>query len=101
MSVDRLVVAIAALQAHELDVRVARQQADQLGADVPGRADDGDADAPLPAVRGTPRAERGRPVGRSVAIGAGASMPALTGVRGPSRGAGSRFGSEGPPSWFV
>src|SRR5918994_3443829 len=56
--------------------------------------------APLSA--GTPRAERGRtPDGRSVAIAAGDSSPALTGARGLSREADSDGspGSDGPPSW--
>ena len=45
MPADRIAVPVAALQADELDVRVAREQPDQLRADVAGRADDADADA--------------------------------------------------------
>ena len=45
-------IAIPALQSHQLHVRVARQDADELGAHVAGRADDRDADAPLAAVGG-------------------------------------------------
>ncbi len=48
---DRVVVAAAAGEPDELDVRVAREQPDQLGADVPGRPDDADPDAPGTAGR--------------------------------------------------
>jgi hypothetical protein len=51
---DRLGFASAALEPDDLDLGVAAQQADELGADVAGRTDDPDAD-PLagarPAVR--------------------------------------------------
>ena len=50
--VERVAVAIAALQPHDRHVRVAGQEADQLGADIARRADDADADL---AVRGVGR----------------------------------------------
>jgi hypothetical protein len=70
---DRLVVPIASLETGDLDIRVAREDPDQLRTDVAGCADDPDADAPWavtvhaaslgtgrtsPAVR---RDRRGRP----------------------------------------
>ena len=48
---DRLVAAAATHQPHDLDVRMARQQADELGADVAGGTDDGDPDPRPRAVR--------------------------------------------------
>ena len=48
---ERVVVAVAALEADEVDVRVAREEPDELGADVAGRPDDADADATRPAGR--------------------------------------------------
>ena len=90
VAADRIVVAVAAGEPDDVDVRMARQQPDQLGADVAGRADDADADPARPAVRATPRSERGRnPDDWSVAIAAGDPSPALTGARGRSRAAGS------------
>ena len=47
---ERVGVAIAALEPDERDVRVAHEEPDQLGADVPRRADDADADPSLVAV---------------------------------------------------
>jgi hypothetical protein len=47
---DRLPVAVAALQSDDLDGRVAVEQANQLGADIPGRTDDPDPD-PRPGGR--------------------------------------------------
>ncbi len=49
--VDRVVVAAPAGQPDEVDIRVAGQQPDQLGADIPGRPDDPDADPARPAGR--------------------------------------------------
>ena len=48
---DRVVVAAAADEPDELDVRVSRQQPDQLGADIAGRPDDPDPDPARPARR--------------------------------------------------
>ena len=42
MRVDRVVVAAAPDEPDDLDIRVPREQADQLAADVPGRPDDPD-----------------------------------------------------------
>ena len=50
VAADRVVLAVAAGEADDLDVRMAGQQPDQLGADVPGRTDDADADPSRPAV---------------------------------------------------
>ena len=44
-AVERVAVAVAALEADDGHVRVAGQEADQLGADVAGRPDDADPDA--------------------------------------------------------
>ena len=52
MAADRLVVAVATGEPDDLDVRVARQEADELRADVAGRADDPDADPSRAAVGG-------------------------------------------------
>ena len=46
-AVERVAVAVAALEADDRHVRVAGQEADQLGADVAGRPDDADPDAPV------------------------------------------------------
>ncbi len=53
VAADRLVLAVATREPDDLDVRMARQQPDELRADVPGRPDDADTDAPraVPAVR--------------------------------------------------
>ena len=48
---DRVVVALAALQPDELDVRVAGKQPDELRADVSGGPDDPDPDPPGTAGR--------------------------------------------------
>jgi len=48
---DRVIVALAAVQPDELDIRMARQEADQLTPDISGRADDPDPDASRSAVR--------------------------------------------------
>ena len=48
---ERVAVAVAALEPDDRDVRVPRQEPDQLGADVAGRADDPDADAARAAGR--------------------------------------------------
>ena len=85
---DRLLIAIPALQSHQLHVRVARQDADELGTHVAGRADDRDADAPLATVggdaaRGTGEASRAVRHDRSRCVDAhahGRAMP-LTGGR--------------------
>ena len=53
----------------ERHVRVARQEADQLGADVPGRADDPDADRGADRRQDRPRARSGGAAGRSSAAG--------------------------------
>ena len=73
-----LVLAVAAGQPDDLHVRMARQQADELAAGVPGRADDADADPARPAVvryaacragedprRPVRRDRRGRPESRA------------------------------------
>ncbi len=46
-AVERVAVAVAALEADDRHVRVAGQEADQLGADIAGRPDDADPDAPV------------------------------------------------------
>ena len=56
---DRLLIAIPALQSHQLHIRVARQDADELGTHVAGRADDRDADATLRRRRQGRRARNG------------------------------------------
>jgi hypothetical protein len=51
---NRLGVAVAALEPHDFDVRMATQQPDELGAYEPGRTDDPHADpgaGARPAVR--------------------------------------------------
>jgi hypothetical protein len=51
---DRLAIAIPALEADDVDLRMAAEQSEQLSADVAGRADDPDANAVAgarPAVR--------------------------------------------------
>ena len=86
----------------DLDVRVAGEQPDQLGADVAGRADDPDPDPARPTVVGdAPARTRRSPDERSVSTAAGDSSPALTGAWRRSRAAGSGDspGSEGPSSW--
>ena len=55
---DRLPVPAAPHQAGDLDVRMAREEADQLRADVAGRAHDRDADS---GVRGARLARGGHP----------------------------------------
>ena len=60
---DWLLIAVPALQPHQLHIRVAQQDADELGTHVAGRANDRDADAPLATVdrdaaRGTGQASR-------------------------------------------
>src|SRR5690242_9066424 len=69
---DRVVVAPATGQPDELDIRVPRQEADELGADISGRADDPDPDAARAAARVDPAlrsrqaaASRGRGGGRA------------------------------------
>ncbi len=47
---DRIVLAVTAGQPDDLDVRMARQQPDELAAGVPGRADDADPDPSRPAI---------------------------------------------------
>src|SRR3954447_21527764 len=47
VAADRLVLPVAAGQTDDVDVRMARQDPDQLGADVAGRADDADPEAAL------------------------------------------------------
>ena len=42
---DRIVVALAALQANEVHIRVPRQEPDEFGTHIPGGADDPHADA--------------------------------------------------------
>ena len=51
VAADRVVLAVAAGESDDLDVRMARQQPDELGTDVPGGTDDADADPSRPAVR--------------------------------------------------
>jgi hypothetical protein len=51
MGADGIVVAVATGETDEIDVRMAGQQADELRADVAGRADDPDPDTPRSAVR--------------------------------------------------
>ena len=74
VAADRVVLAVTSGEAHDVDVRVARQDANQLGADVAGRSDDADADlaraavgsrAPLRARSGPRRAVRRDRRGRS------------------------------------
>ncbi len=48
---DRIVVALAAGQAHQIHVRMSGQEPDELTADVAGRTDDPDADPAWPAGR--------------------------------------------------
>ena len=69
VAADRVVVAAARREPDDLDVRVASEEADQLGADVAGRADDPDADPELGPGR------------RSVAIAGAGWRLALTGAR--------------------
>ena len=57
---DRLVVAAASRQADDLDVGMARQEPDQLRADVAGRADDPDADPLRRDQAGDPSRSRDR-----------------------------------------
>ena len=98
---DRLLIAIPALQPHQLNVRVARQDADELGTDVPGRADDRDADAPLAAVGGDAACGTGE-TSRAVRRDRSRCVDAHAHGRArPLTGAGSRLGSDGPPTWFV
>ena len=104
MAADRLVVAVAAGEADDLDVRVPGEQADELGADVAGRPDDPDADPARPSSTARPRSERGvTPDERSVATAAGDSSPALTGATRPLTGRVAGLigapGSDGPSSW--
>ena len=101
-AVDRVVVAVAAGRPTIVDVRVAGEEADQLGADVAGRADDADPDAPRPVVAGdAPLRARQNPDERSVAPWAAGSSPALTGARQPLTGGGLEgvAGTDGPSSW--
>jgi hypothetical protein len=56
---DRLAVAAAALEPDDLDVRVAAEETDQLGPDVPRRTDDPDPNAGAGA-RSAVRLDRGR-----------------------------------------
>ena len=48
---DRIVIALAADQPDQLDIRMAGEQPDQLATDIPGRADDPDADPARSAGR--------------------------------------------------
>ena len=61
----RLVVTIAALEARDAHVRVPREETDELPADIPGGADDADAD------------------GRPSADGGGAEVAAAVLCHGP------------------
>ena len=72
---DRIVIAFPADEPDQLDIRVARQQSDQLATDVPGRPDDPDPDAPRAAWGSTPRADRGT---NAVWLLAGASSVVVT-----------------------
>jgi hypothetical protein len=59
-ALDRLVVAIAALEPDDLDGRVSIEQSDQLGADVARRPDDPDAQRRTVARRPIDPLEGGR-----------------------------------------
>ena len=53
---DRLAVAVATLEPHDLDIGLAAEEPNQLGPDVPRRADDPDPDA---SIRGRSAAQAG------------------------------------------
>ena len=48
---DGIVVALAADEPDQFDIRMAGEQPDQLATDIPGRPDDPDPDAARPAGR--------------------------------------------------
>ncbi len=52
VAADRIVVAVATGEPDDVDVGMAGQEADQLRADVPGRADDADAQPAWTAIGG-------------------------------------------------
>ena len=68
---DRVAAPFAAGQPGELDGRMARQEADELAADVAGRTDDADADRPVEGARSPAGAGLGAAV-RSVGVAMGA-----------------------------
>ena len=102
MTADRIVVAVAAGQADDRDVRMAGQEPDQLAAGVARGADDPDPDPPRTASRiGAPFGTREEP-GRAVRRDRRGRLESRAHGRvRPSReaGSGGSPGSDGPPSW--
>ena len=96
---DRFGFAGAALEPDDLDVGVARQEPDELRADVAGGPDDADPDPLVRASRAAAPSRRG--AGAAVRRDSSLDAAALTGARGPSRRADLTRARDtgGSPSW--